>query len=86
MSKPLMMRPTMRPRSASGARWAAMGSSSCGTAEQMPISTLAVASTAKLGAHAASARQPAAPSSMMSIRRLRSSMSPSGTTKSIPVV
>nr|GFD25543.1 hypothetical protein [Tanacetum cinerariifolium] len=86
ISRPLITRPTMRPRSASGASVAAIGNRSCGTEEQIPTSTLAMASSPNVGAKAAAPRHTAAASSIHSIKRLRSSISPSGTTSNMPRV
>ena len=81
---PLVTVPTTRPRVASGARWAAKGSSICTTTALDPITSIAARNgsvwRAKAAPSSASAHRP----STDDIRRRFSTMSPSGTMKRRP--
>lgn len=84
VSSPLITMPTAWPLRPGAARVAAKGTSTCAATENSPVSSVPTASMAKLVAKPLMNRPSAASSISVTIRRRRSSVSPSGTSSSSP--
>ena len=82
--RPLMTLPTTRPRSASGARVAANGTSNCAMTEVMPITAVATMKRPIDGAAAATASPATVIAASVMMRRRRSKRSPSGSIRIRP--
>jgi hypothetical protein len=85
VSRPLITRPTMRPRAWSGARLAAKGTRIWATTEVAPLTSEAISSVGKLVARPAATRARGVTVSSAVTRLRFSSRSPSGTRKSMPI-
>ncbi len=81
---PLVTRPTTRPRRSAGASDAAKATSVCVTTARSPIAAMLASRIAEVRAVATAASATTRTSSWVTMRRLRSATSPSGTRKKSP--